>query len=188
MLHCAKFMHALKTEFAYVLNYDQCCHDITHWTFFNTELFIQVHNDIGLWQWFYNHVRHEPWFLRWLPSVISSVHLKHTWSCPLCFFSNPYIPRLNFFVSVLFCMLCSACILFQPVYDYYSNCNGGDLPLLKKWLYSHVGYRMSTHRCMLHADMEGMAIWHAMKMATVQWIAKISLPIVLVPSMLPDVL
>ena len=56
---------------------------------------ISVYNYIGLWRWFYNHMGHKPWFLRYHPCVILLVFLKHSKSCLVKFFSNPYISSFN---------------------------------------------------------------------------------------------
>ena len=63
-----------------------------------------VHNNIGLWWWFYNHIRQKSWFLRCLPSVISPVRLKHTRSLVSFAFSYFFllIHRVFIYLSLSF--------------------------------------------------------------------------------------
>ena len=106
----------------------------------------RVHNDIGLWWWFYNHIRHESWFLRW-----SS--LCHITCVPdLVSFAFSYffllIRRIIIFyllVSVSFYMLCINC--FWRSFHLQQR----SFAPPKKWLYYSHAWRvwMSARRRML---------------------------------------
>ena len=76
---------------------------------------------LELWWWFYNPMGHLTWFYYANPisMSMSPAFLRLPTSCPLCFFSNPYISTFRFFFFTCLCSFHTCFAEYLPYLIWY---------------------------------------------------------------------